>query len=534
MKNDFFVRRYGRLAASIILSALWLWGFGSRAQTGQYGNLLYQSDGASITISGCSNGPGGNLAIPGNINGLAVKRIGAGAFSYCSDLTGVTLPNSVTDIDDSAFDSTGLTKITLPTNLLSIGVAAFCACDNLTSVIIPASVTNIGKLAFGDCRGLTNISVAALNGFYGSLGGVLYNKSLNTLIQYPAGNAQTVYAIPNTVTGVEDYALDGPLCRVMVSSSVTNIGDCAFNNCGNLTNISIAALNPAYSSVGGIVFDKSLSKLVSCPRGKEGDCSIPTNVTSIGRWAFCACLGLSGMMVPAGVTNIEEGAFSSCTALSQVVISNGVAAIGDFAFFDCIALTNISMGERVGAIGESAFAYCGNLTSTAVPASLTNIGRFAFLHCANLTNITVAALNPVYSSADGIVFDKYRTTLVLYPDGKPGSFSIPQGVTSIGDCAFDDNLTSVVIPDGVTHIGSYAFYRSSALKSVFFAGNAPGDVGDDAFYQDDATIYYKPGAQGWTSTFMGCPTVPWPIVTAQRQSNKLILTWPLAPVYELF
>jgi hypothetical protein len=137
----------------------------------------------------------------------------------------------------------------------------------------------------------------------------------------------------------------------------------------------------------------------------------------------------------------------------------------------------------------------------------------AFENCSSLTTITVDTNNPVYSSLNGVLFDKSQTTLVRYPAGKVGtSYTIPASVTRIGAWAFDfsSGLTSVTIPSSVTSIGDDAFYYCSILASVYFQGSAPTTVGMNVFINNNnAKAYYLPGTVGWGSTFDGIPTAPW-------------------------
>ena len=188
-------------------------------------------------------------------------------------------------------------------------------------------------------------------------------------------------------------------------------------------------------------------------------------------------------------------------------------------------------GLPVASIEDGAFF---RLTSVTIPASVTDIGGSAFSGCTSLSTITVDGLNPVYSSVNGVLFNKNQSSLILCPQGKAGSYTIPASVTSIereafgncacltgviipnsiiniGECAFLScyNLTSVTIPNSVTHIQASAFDSCTILTGVYFQGNAP-ILGETVFrYANHATVYYLPGATGWGATFGGRPTVLW-------------------------
>ena len=145
----------------------------------------------------------------------------------------------------------------------------------------------------------------------------------------------------------------------------------------------------------------------------------------------------------------------------------GVNNIGDWAFNDCQSLTNVTIPDSVTSIGEGAFYDCTSLTSAMIPSSVTNIGQEAFAGC-TLTAITVDATNSFYSSVGGVLFEKSQTTLVEYPGGLAGSYTIPDSVTSIGEGAFFacTSLTSAMIPSSVTNIGQEAFAGCTAFTSV--------------------------------------------------------------------
>ena len=144
-----------------------------------------------------------------------------------------------------------------------------------------------------------------------------------------------------------------------------------------------------------------------------------------------------------------------------------VTSIGDAAFFENISLTSVTVGTNVASIADQAFSY-SSMVNVTLSASVTNIAFDAFLDCNSLTNITVATNDPDFSSAAGVLFNQNQTTLITFPEGKAGSYAVPDGVTNIAVYAFygSSNLTSVAISTNVNTIEDYAFYDCSALTAI--------------------------------------------------------------------
>ena len=170
------------------------------------------------------------------------------------------------------------------------------------------------------------------------------------------------------------------------------------------------------------------------------------------------------------VTSIGYKAFEDCTGLTSITIPNSVTSIEDSAFKYCRGLTSITIPNSVTSIGYSAFKYCTRLTSITIPDSVTSIGDWAFDGCTGLTSINVASdNNNYYSDNNGVLFNKKKTELIRYPEGKSQtSYTIPNSVTSIGVGAFFDctGLTSITIPNSVTSIGDGAFEWCTGLTSI--------------------------------------------------------------------
>jgi len=195
-------------------------------------------------------------------------------------------------------------------------------------------------------------------------------------------------------------------------------------------------------------------------------------------------LDLSGSTI----TTIPENAFFGippygCATLIGITIPNNVTSIGYMAFGECTNLVSVTIPNSVTSIGDIAFGDCTSLASITISNNVTNIGLYVFLGCTSLTAINVDVNNSVYTAVDGVLYNKNKTTLIQYPAGKTGAFTIPDSVTSIVDVAFSysANLESVTIPNSVTSIGAGAFYGCANLTKVTIP-NSITNIGQTVFY----------------------------------------------------
>jgi len=247
----------------------------------------------------------GEVVIPTRIADKPVTSIGYDAFRSCRSLTSVTIPEGVTRIGGCAFlNCSGLTSVTIPISVTNIGESAFEDCTGLTSFAIPEGVTTIGEHAFGGCSGLTSFVVAPGNPAYAGADGVLFNKEMTILVNFPAGRGGD-YTIPEGVTGIE-----------------ANV----FSGCVGLTSV-----------------------------------TIPPSVSHIGYGAFVGCPGLTNISLGEGVTSIGSRAFYGCTGLTMVTIPSSVRTIGGEAFDDCPGLRRVEFLGESPSFGGVWRPYPGNL-----------------------------------------------------------------------------------------------------------------------------------------------------------------------------
>ncbi|MCX6650723.1 MAG: fibronectin type III domain-containing protein [Methanomassiliicoccales archaeon] len=289
----------------MLLSGSFLVIAGDTVYAAQEGDYTYTIDEGMATITGYT-GTGNNITIPDMLGGCPVVTIGNNSFSGHDSLTSVTISGNVT----------------------TIGEGAFSACPNIVSVFIPSSVNTIGMGAFLYCYAMDSIDVDAANQNFTSVDGVLYNKNVTILIQFPGGKAGEM-VIPESVTSVGSRAFNTCpfLIGITISCNVTTIEEYAIVQCASLRWIDVNASNPSFASALGMLYDKNLTTLIQCPGGASGELEIPESTSAIGNWAFAYCPSLTSVTVPGNVTTIGFGAFHSCTSLTTITFLGLVAPV---------------------------------------------------------------------------------------------------------------------------------------------------------------------------------------------------------------
>jgi hypothetical protein len=512
--------------------------------------------------------------------GTGLTTLGAEAFTECGSLLNFTVSGTNPDFSSSGgvlFNKTQTALLqyplglvgdyTIPDGVTSVADQAFWGSANLTSVSLPASVVSLGYLALDGCDAMTEIDVASTNPAFTNLDGVLFDKTMSTLVQFPGG-WNGAYTVPAGVINVGDFSFYGCpyVTSVTLAASVSTIGQDAFAGDYSLTNV---MMNNGLTSIGSSAFFNT---------GGAGltSVTIPNSVTNVGDDAFNSCYTLTNVLIGSGVMNLGAYAFWDCNNLQTALFEgnpplvdgqpgqddttvfssdsapevvnvsylpgssgwgffggqntteytnpatdfqtsvNGDGTLTITAFLGTESILSIPGsigGQTVSGIADQAFANQTNLVYAGIPASVTTIGFEPFVGCTNLQAFGVDAASLSFASAGGVLFDVYLNTLLAFPDGVTGSYTLPR-IGYVGDGAFAGcSLTNVIFPATIAGVGQSAFEKSPYLTQAQFRGNAPtvdGNYGnmDTTVFQDDqsGTVYYLTGAAGWGSTFGGWNT----------------------------
>lgn len=301
----------------------------------------------------------------------------------------------------------------------------------LKKITIPKSTSRIGNYAFQ---------------YKSSLISVVLNSGLLTIGEYAFNCCSQIQSIniPSSVTSIESNAFNG--CQglsgdLTLPTSLTDLGSNVFNSCSKITGFKINALNQNFWAENGVLFNRDKSILLAYPLDKTGEYSIPTSVTKIAESAFYYNTKLSGNLnIPDNVKTIEKNAFYGCTGLTG----------------------KITLGS-----------------------GLTTIGENAFNESTGITEFNVSSANTSFKALDGVLFNNNLTTLIKYPAGKTGSYTIPNSVTTIGEYSFYNcqRLTGdLTIPNNVTLIKNSAFYQCQGLNGLLTLGINLTSIESSAFY----------------------------------------------------
>jgi hypothetical protein len=401
------------------------------------------------------------------------------------------------------------TSYTVPSGVTCIVGSAMSYCTNLTNITIPSTVTSMGEYALAFSAALQGVY---FHGNTPSADSTVFFEDTNVDVYYSVGTsgwslnfagATAVFLNPMDFTGSLQvtilpgfYLGSGPQWQVdggvPQESGATIIGLAAGNHTVSFEDFQgysapaseVVSVNSNLTTELTVTYASQIFTIVTTNGAVTitggpvlyGNVTVPgiinsLPVTRIGDLAF-ADDDFTSITLPPSITSMGTNVFEGCQYLSCIAIPTNLSSIPEGMFLNCTSLTNITIPDGVTSIGSEAFAGCTSLATVTIPASVTNIGDQAFEGCGSLSNIW-----------------------------------LPANLGAIGEEAFaQTGLTSITIPASVTNIGDYAFGETS-LARLFFLGNAPS--ADAIVFVSDKKpiVYYLRGATGWSSRLAGRPAV---------------------------
>ena len=415
------------------------------------------------------------------------------------DLRDVVIPETVTykgvtftvnQIEDKAFYESAITSVEIPGTVKRIGDSAFDNSPDLTRVSMGEGVEFIGEYAFRRTKveeinfpeslKVVESCVCEITPWDGNQpAGEIYAGKTFYRYKYdsnkPLPESVQVSIKDGTKIICGDAFYNVRLSDIKIPESVTSIGGSAFRNCSKLTKIELPA---GLSYCNGTAF-------WGCPAldSYEGD-------VYAGKVYLQHKGNASSVEIKEGTTMIADGAFKGQDQLRSVSIPQSVKYIADDAFMNCLGLKALELPDGLKRINRRSFFGCGNVESLKLPAQLEII-EYLGTASSKVTDVDIPAClnfipnesleglcnqrfhvhkdNKAFSDIDGVLTTADRKKILMYPDQRAGSFIIPDGVTNIGENAFQlSSITDVTVPASVTKIEPGAFSVCTLLEKVTF------------------------------------------------------------------
>ncbi len=470
--------------------------------------FLISDDSSYYILNSVNDKNAKTYTIPEIYQGLPVREIASNAFDGCVWLEEVIVPSSIKKIGEGAFAGCfSLKKMTLPfigideegtTNLFGV---IFGAPENKKGLVgitqykgnqetmeksveywIPESLVDLtitgGPIYDGAFRNCSKIKRIDYTGTAESVGSYAFSGCVSldvfnfpiTISEFGDRSFQKCEQL-DTLPLIEGIVKIGKYCFTACNftyldlpASLSIVGEGAFSDCSNLTNITIPAI----------------SSITNLPNRLFQDCSSVTTVTlksgikTIGRSCFSGCISLSSIEFSNTVEEIEKFAFDGCTSLVSVTLSPTVKVIESGAFQNCTSLSEISVGNSIETIESQAFEGCVSLLSISLPKSVSEIQENAFRNCNSLTQIVIDEQNESFSSVDGNIYNYSKTRLLFVAPGfNLDVMEIPEGVTDIDAGAFNNakSIKKVVFPSTITEIKKETFRDNTSIISLHLTGD---------------------------------------------------------------
>ena len=479
----------------------------------------------------------GNYAFKGNSNLRRVilphylKNIGDFAFSDCTKLVTVDIPDEVTDIGIRAFfGDAHITSLTLGKSVVNIGDQAFSMCVLVRSVYLPATVLNVNGSVFAGDVSMESILCDGSNPYFISIDGVLYNRSKTTLVAYPAAltrayklRDETVrvgaYAFfcsstssvdLNNVEYIESHAFErSRLLSVYLPDSCVSLGESSFDGCSSLSSLRLSrSLTeiPFRAFYGAAIDELFIPKNIQVIRPaaffgagiskltfEEGsELYLIDGIPSKGAFAVTC---ITDLVIPPNVVSIGIEAFSKCANLANVTLNDTgkLSVIDEEAFSGTSSLRSINIPGSVRKIGKYCFSKSKLTGEVYIPASVTSVGPGAFAYCDKLTSFRVDNDSKVYTDVNGVIYTKQLDELTAYPCGRQDMEYTPIDTTvSIGESAFEgcNTLYHTVIPESVKNVYKKAYYKCKKMRDYVLSEGLEY-VGEYAFACNERLKYLK-------------------------------------------
>lgn len=397
----------------------------------------------------------------------SLKIISDDGFWGQENLQEITL-GSVVEIGQSAFGScTMLKQITLPDTLTTIGWRAFES-SGLTSLTIPVNVTSLGDSFITDCSALTSLYVAEGNPTYEMEDGLLYDIPAKTLRYALPDVSGDVVIRDGTVRIGDDVFKEHAITSVQLPDSLQKIGNCAFQFCKELKEI-----------------------------------TFPEGLITIDGLAFAYCTQLENVVLSEGLKSLGDSAFRSCDSLTEITVPEGITFMSG-TFATCYSLRTVNLPSGLTHMMNGVVEGCRSLETLHLPAKLADIsGEWP----SKLKTITTAFGSVRYVSEDGILYDTQDNSILFVNASITGNVTVRDGITTIGAGAFKGRkgLTSVTLPESCTVIDSYAFENCTALTDINFPEKLEL-IGRNAFYNSGITSLKlsQPGLHVGSFAFTDC------------------------------